>query len=62
MFARKKSYEGSAPPRFDIMERLIKDQERARSGKKKPKRNFESVNLEYKMPRFDPLIDPKSYK
>jgi hypothetical protein len=34
LFARKKSYEGSAPPRFDIMERLIKDQERARSGKK----------------------------
>jgi hypothetical protein len=66
-FLKKKSYAGSNPPRFDLMERNIKEEERLRSTKRADLARAMlggRVQTPHRttMPFFDPLIDPKSFK
>lgn len=65
LFLQKKSYPGSIPPRFDIMERTIKDEERNKSyNRNRLTQTHTRVATPHRttMPYFDPLIDPKSFK
>jgi hypothetical protein len=67
LFLKKKSYVGSLPPRFDIMERVIKDEERVRNTIRADLLRTQlgsrvATPHRTTMPYFDPLIDPKSFK
>ncbi len=69
-FTPQKQYEGSAPPRFDKMERELRDRQRAQSCSAnnnavrrmaEQQRRHESA-MGFRMPKFDPLMDPKATK